>query len=529
MKRETQKAIKKDCRGFLRTVMLASFFHRLTNIAAPTVAARLIGDMTNDLIHLDKAKLLGALPSFLCAVLVQVVLVSVFQLFLNLLLTRQGFAYDSYLMNRFIHLPLSTSKTVDAGSVMERLEEDSSAFCWNQMTVCVYPFVLLVYASVLGYLLFTNGCPAAFALTILVSAACPIFRSLYIGKAQASHKKKASEYQGSRKQMEQELFEARDFAQCNCLQSYFTGRLDELFHSYLQKSGAAQYRMNAKSELLDFICRYAAPLCTIVTGALLISSGDLTLGTLLSGYLMIPSMTQCFQYLRSWITEKHNESRYVSRMELFYADCEEQDTPGEMLASLDASDLSFAYSDADAPVLSHLNFHLSQQENSRLLGSNGSGKSTLMSILAGLYEPQSGQVCFGASVGRRRKSVALQEQDGTIFSGTIWENLFLPEDKREQAAQLLRDMGMEKALEFAVLPDGANLSPGEKKKILLTRVLLRDAAFLLLDEPQNHLDEQGTRVLRRMLAQRAGGVLLISHQDSLCDALTLQTFDLDHA
>jgi len=43
----------------------------------------------------------------------------------------------------------------------------------------------------------------------------------------------------------------------------------------------------------------------------------------------------------------------------------------------------------------------------------------------------------------------------------------------------------------------------------------------------NHLDEQGINVLRRALSQRSGGVLLISHQDFICDSMDIHTFDMD--
>lgn len=527
MNHNNHKQIQKDCRGFLRTAIFVSFLHRLTNIAAPTIAAWLIGDMTNHLLNLNTVAILSSMPSFLCAVVFQVVVVSIFNLVLNLLLTKQGFAYDSYLMEKFIHLPLSTVQTVDAGSVMERLEEDSAAFCWNQMTVCAYPCAIIVFASVLGYILFDNDCHIIFALTIVLLAALPIFRTAYIGKAQTILKKKNSEYNDARKQMEQELFNARDFAQSYSLHNYFINRLDLLFHSFLNKIGLTQYRMNAKTETLDFLCNYGVQLGAVLMGALLISLGELTLGTLLSGYLMIPAITQCFQYISEWITEKHDESKYLSRISLFYSSYEERESSNNTLTSLDASNITFTYPASEVPVISDLHFHMSNQENWRLIGSNGSGKSTLMSILAGLYDPQSGQVCFGASVGQRRKSVALQDQDGAIFSGTIGDNLFISADKQNQAKKILSDMGMEKSLDYEVLSGGSNLSPGEKKKILLARALLRDAEFLMLDEPMNHLDEQGINVLRRALSQRSGGVLLISHQDFICDSMDIHTFDMD--
>ena len=62
-----------------------------------------------------------------------------------------------------------------------------------------------------------------------------------------------------------------------------------------------------------------------------------------------------------------------------------------------------------------------------------------------------------------------------------------------------------------IIWDCSNLSPGERKKLLLTRALLRDAPFLLLDEPLNHLDEDGKRARLAQLEKRRTGLLLISH------------------
>ena len=144
---EQKRRIRKDCRKLLRGVICASFLHRLTNIAAPTLAAWLIGDMASALLALDKAAILTRLPAFVCAVLVQVAGTAGTELALNLLLTKQGFAYDSFLMDKFIHLPLLQIQHVEAGAVMERLEEDAAAFCWNQMTLCAYPAVAAVFGA----------------------------------------------------------------------------------------------------------------------------------------------------------------------------------------------------------------------------------------------------------------------------------------------------------------------------------------------------------------------------------------------
>ena len=174
----------------------------------------------------------------------------------------------------------------------------------------------------------------------------------------------------------------------------------------------------------------------------------------------------------------------------------------------------------------NVNLTANRGEILSILGENGSGKTTLISLLAGLYEPESGTVCSHASVSQRRKSIALQEQDGAIFSGSVWENLFLPESRRDVAAYLLRRMGLEKSLDYEITAEGGNLSPGERKKLLLARALLRNAPFLVLDEPLNHLDAQGKEALLDELAKRSEGILMVSHQELAGDSLKWKLFDI---
>jgi ABC-type bacteriocin/lantibiotic exporter with double-glycine peptidase domain len=352
-----------------------------------------------------------------------------------------------------------------------------------------------------------------------------------MGKRQAKLKKEASQHNDIRKEMERELFDGRDFARSYGLDSYLIHRLREGFRSFYHKTGIAQCRMNAGTEVADYFCTYGIPFGTILAGAVLVSVNRMTLGAMVGGYLMIPSLRQCFSYMKEWVTERNTEKKLLERLSFFYEAKEEEkieETEETVikLHSLDGDKITFQYPGMDGWILTDKDFHMTEKENVRLIGENGSGKTTLLSILAGLYQPQAGTVCEGASVHQLRQSVALQEQNGTIFSGTIWENLFLSEEKRKEAADLLQKMGLEKPLNYEVAAKGANLSPGEVKKILLTRALLRDAPFLCLDEPLNHLDDQGKRVLLEKMKQRKGGILLVSHQEFPGEGLHLKTYQV---
>lgn len=505
------KQMRRDCRKYMAGAMVMSFFHRLTSVAAPMTAAWLIGDMANHLLTLNREAIQGGLPGFICAVFFQVVGVALFNLSLNLLLTKQGFAYDAFLMEKFIRLPLEIIQTTSSGAVMERLEEDSAAFCWNQMVLRAYPGAIAICAVVFAQMIVREKFPMLFVLTILFLGALPIFRAKLVGEARAELTRQISEYQGDRKQLEQELYDAAAFSMCYELDDYFITRLRKRFRTYLNLCGKQLYRLDAKSEILDYLCSYGVQIGTILVGALLIAGHKLTLGSLLSGYLMIPAIRECCGYIKEWVTERHNEEKLLQRLGFFYAEPLEENPRGEPLCELSAENISFSYPGSEKRVLENRSFRMTDRDRMQLTDANGTGKTTLMKLLSGLYRPTSGTICNGASLNQIRQSVAYQPQEGAIFSGTVWENLFLPEEKWEQALDLLRDMGFEKDLRYEVTPEGTNLSPGEQKKLLLARALLRDAAFLFLDEPLNHLDEQGRRVLLSILEKR-DGVLLISHQ-----------------
>ena len=505
------KQMRRDCRKFMAGAMVMSFFHRLTSVAAPMTAAWLIGDMANHLLTLNGGAIISGMPGFLCAVFFQVIGVALFSLSLNLLLTKQGFAYDAFLMEKFIHLPLETVQTKSSGAVMERLEEDSAAFCWNQMVLCAYPGAIAICAVVFVLLIVREKFPILFVLTILFLAALPIFRAKLVGETRAELTRQISEYQGDRNQLEQELYDATAFSRCYGQDDFFITRLSKRFWTYLNLCGKQLYRLDAKSEILDYLCSYGVQIGAILVGALLIAGHKLTLGSLLSGYLMIPAIRECCGYITEWVTERHNEEKLLQRLGFFYSEQLEENPGGEPLRELSAENVSFSYPGSEKLVLENRNFRMMPHDKIQLTGANGTGKTTLMKLLSGLYAPKSGTICNGASLSQIRKSVAYQPQEGAIFSGTLWENLFLPEEKWEQALDLLRDMGFEKDLRYEVTPEGTNLSPGEQKKLLLVRALLRDATFLFLDEPLNHLDEQGRSVLLSMLEKKFG-VLLISHQ-----------------
>jgi ATP-binding cassette subfamily B protein len=203
---------------------------------------------------------------------------------------------------------------------------------------------------------------------------------------------------------------------------------------------------------------------------------------------------------------------------------------------LSVDHLDFTYPGTTRPVLRDVSIEIGRAEVVAIVGSNGSGKTTLAKILCGLYEPTSGQVrwdgvdvaSFDTASVRRRTAAAFQDFVHYDLSGRA--NIGLGDPERMADVEAIRlaaeaagahealvrlPMGYETRLSRA-FEDGADLSIGQWQRVALARAFLRDAPFLVLDEPTASLDPHAERELFEAMRdlQDDRAVLLISHRFS---------------
>ena len=150
------------------------------------------------------------------------------------------------------------------------------------------------------------------------------------------------------------------------------------------------------------------------------------------------------------------------------------------------------------PALRGVDFFLRTGERVVLLGPNGAGKTTLVKIIAGLVEPDAGELkVFGSrpTPGKRRWLSFLFEEAENLYGYlTAWENLLfygrlagVPERTiREKGLELLSAFGLGEARDRLA----QNLSRGQKQRLALATTLIQEAAAYVLDEPTLGLDLQ---------------------------------------
>ena len=170
--------------------------------------------------------------------------------------------------------------------------------------------------------------------------------------------------------------------------------------------------------------------------------------------------------------------------------------------AVQVEEVCFSYAGGEE-VLTDFSLELGSGETVAVIGPNGAGKSTLVSLILGLYRPDSGRLCASGvpfdeiDLRHLRSRIGTVFQSPILFSATVRENIAYatPEASEEElrrAAALARvDEFVEHlpaGYETQIGDEGILLSGGQRQRVAIARALLRRPVLLILDEPTTHLD-----------------------------------------
>lgn len=203
---------------------------------------------------------------------------------------------------------------------------------------------------------------------------------------------------------------------------------------------------------------------------------------------------------------------------------------------IEADGVTFTYPGADRPTLTNISFAIEPGETIALVGESGAGKTSLVKLLTGLYIPQEGTIRFDgrdvrsiAPADLRRRIACIMQHFGK-YEATLADNIAFGDwdrlaSDRAAVARVAHDAGLDDLI--ARQPRGldthigrlfgeSDLSEGQWQQVAMARVLARDAAILILDEPTAHLDARTEYNLFRRFQEMARGrtTLLVSHRFS---------------
>ncbi|HNP96447.1 MAG TPA: ABC transporter transmembrane domain-containing protein [Cyclobacteriaceae bacterium] len=268
-------------------------------------------------------------------------------------------------------------------------------------------------------------------------------------------------------------------------------------------------------------------------GALLVQSGDVTVGELFSFVLYttfiggsIAGLGDIYGQLQKSIGASERVLEILS----------ERDERGKVESELKLkgdirfSNVDFAYpTRKDVGVLHQVSFHIAPGEKIALVGPSGSGKSTITSLLLRFYQGTKGSILVDETdinlypLTGYRSNIAIVPQEVILFGGSIRENIAYgnPEasDKEiEEAATKANAMefiqSFPEKLDTLVGDRGVKLSGGQRQRIAIARAILKDPKILILDEATSSLDAASERLVQHALERLMEGrtTIVIAHR-----------------
>jgi ATP-binding cassette subfamily F protein uup len=182
----------------------------------------------------------------------------------------------------------------------------------------------------------------------------------------------------------------------------------------------------------------------------------------------------------------------------------------------------------DRTFINNFSYVFKKGDRIGLAGKNGSGKSTLLNLITGALQPDKGVIDKGETtvIGYFHQSGITFKEDERVIDivKNVAEFITMADGKLISASALLTLFLFPPAKQYGFI---SKLSGGEKKRLQLMSILMKNPNFLILDEPTNDLDIDTLNVLEEFLTNYGGVLMMVSHDRYLLDKLTDQLFIME--
>jgi len=449
----------------------------------------------------------------------------------------QSIMYDlrNQLFDRVIRQSVAFFTRTRTGDVMSRLSNDVNGV-QSVVSDTIFSLVsnVVILASTLVLMVTLSWKMTIVALLVLPAFVLPTLR---VGKATFSARKQT---QGKLAEMTAFMQEVLGISGILLVKAFVTqsredARFERLNHE-LRGLNIRQAMIGRWFFMLMGVLGTAGPAVLWLFGGYLVITGGASLGTVVTFATLL--LARLYGPVGSLANLQVN---VVGSLALFQRLFEYLDLKLEIEEKPDARELdralgavafehvTFSYEGGARPALDDLSFEVSPGQLVALVGHSGAGKTTITNLLPRFYDPQIGSVRVDGhdirdlTLESLGKQIGMVFQDTFLFHATVRENLLYarPDATEQEMVAAARAAHIHEFVESLPLgydtivgERGHRLSGGEKQRVAIARVVLKDPRILILDEATSNLDSESEHLIQVALAGLLAGrtSLVIAHR-----------------
>ncbi|HPJ90228.1 MAG TPA: ABC transporter ATP-binding protein [Thermotogota bacterium] len=437
----------------------------------------------------------------------------------------------STLLKKVLSLPYKKLSALRTGDVVSRITGDSAVFKEYIMSVVIEPIISVILIVVYVIILMRLN----LLLALITLCSLPIL-SLVI---KFYHKKttdasfayrdnygilynKLIELFNSMKLIKAMHFEERHERQMN------------VYFNDVKDTGLKVERLSIRSTFFSSLITNIGQLCVLIIGGYLTGKGEMTFAQFISFYMFLQLAYAPIQSVTIAFASYQKGLGMLKRVfDILDTSSDEEANAGTIPVpdgDISVSGVDFAYT-PDKKILNDFSCTFKANALNVVIGHSGVGKTTLMDLLLRLYAPEAGNIQIGGIDLKELASVSFTDkigvftQETVIFDGTIAENIayYKPNSTHEEivaAAEKahIKDyiQTLENGYDTLTGERGNKLSGGERARIALARIFLKEPEIIFMDEPTSNIDPQTEQVIYDSLKilKEKSTIIMIAHKES---------------
>lgn len=426
------------------------------------------------------------------------------------------YAIRSVLWKHIIHLKMPFFDKNESGQLMSRLTDDTKVIneFISQKLPNLLPSVLTIIGSLI--MLFVMD----WQMTLLTFITIPIFVLIMIplGKImQNISKKTQTEIANFSGLLGRVLTEMRLVKVSRTEKTELNNAHKNLQEIYFL--GLKQAKITAIIQPISGVIMFLTIAVILGFGAIRISTGAITAGTLIAMIFYVIQLTQPIINLSTLVTDYKKavgaSSRIYEIMEEPTEVFELEQAKPIIDGNLSFENVHFKY--GNKPILTNVNFDIPSGSITAFVGPSGSGKSTIFNIIERMYDIEQGDITYGSQsiynidLGDWREKIGYVMQSNSMMNGTIRDNILYGINREVSNEELIYYAKLANCHEFIIAFEdgydtivgerGLKLSGGQRQRIDIARSFVKNPDILLLDEATANLDSESERKIQDALEE----------------------------